>query len=64
MSDQQDRAITLTFSVRLSKVAKLERLCLAARKNRSELLDGWIERSLVGVDLAAAEPDAPSGEPP
>lgn len=64
MSDHQDRAITVTFSVRLSKLKKLEQLCLFAGKNRSELLDCWIDSAYPDCAHGDGEPEAPPGEPP
>ena len=53
MTDQQDRSICVTFSLKLSALSKLERLIAASGKNRSELLASWIDNSLVGIDLVA-----------
>jgi len=63
MADQQDRAICVTFSLKLSALRKLERLIAASGKNRSELLASWIDNSLVGVDLGASEPAELTKEP-
>ena len=43
MSDTNDRAVAVTFSMRLSTVEKLETLVKSTGKNRSELLSQWIE---------------------
>lgn len=44
MSDTNDRAVAVTFSMRLSSVEKLETLVRSTGKNRSELLAEWIEK--------------------
>lgn len=47
MADQQDRSISVTFSMQISTFNKLLDLCRAADKNRSELLTSWIDRESV-----------------
>jgi hypothetical protein len=44
MTDQQDRSISVTFSMQISTFNRLLDLCRAADKNRSELLSSWIDR--------------------
>ncbi len=50
-----DRAITLTFSIKLSEVDKLETLIKQTGKNRSELLSAWLNREFDALDLTPAE---------
>lgn len=62
MADKEDRSITLTFSVRLSKLKKLQQLCLFAGKNRSELLALWIDSAHPDCMPGDSEPQALPGE--
>jgi hypothetical protein len=61
-TDQQDRPLTLTFSVRQSRLKKLEQLCLFAGKNRSELLALWIDSAYPDCAPGDAVSQAPPGE--
>ena len=56
--DNIDRAVGLSFSVKMSKLPKLETLIKESDKNnRSELLDQWIDEK-----YAAAHPEPVTAE--
>ncbi len=55
MADPQDRAITVTFSMRISSLDKLQTLTKVTGKNRSELLDLWLEREFTALTPEPAE---------
>jgi hypothetical protein len=50
MSENQDRAITVTFSMQISSFNKLLDLCAATNKKRSELLALWVDRETSSID--------------
>ncbi len=50
-----DRAITLTFSIKISEVEKLEALTKRTGKNRSELLSAWLNREFDALELSMEE---------
>lgn len=62
MKDQEDRPITLTFSVRQSRLEKLKQLILFTGKNRSELLALWIDSAHGDCSPGDVESQAPPGE--
>jgi len=50
-----DRAITLTFSIKISEVEKLKALTKRTGKNRSELLSAWLNREFDALELSMEE---------